>query len=171
MGPFNENFTSVIASTFAILTGYYIMTTIVSPVIIARGNTGFLAMSYILSFLFLYYFYKCATTDPGVILQNKNYDQVLRRYTWEEILEKESQLDPSVPKIYQRRFCRTCLIWRPKKASHCAICNHCVKEFDHHCKYVNNCIGPRNRFYFTMYSNFFIIVTLCYLPIYYWYLD
>jgi hypothetical protein len=28
-------------------------------------------------------------------------------------------------------MCETCHIWRPPKASHCSICNYCVKGFDH----------------------------------------
>jgi palmitoyltransferase ZDHHC1/11 len=31
---------------------------------------------------------------------------------------------------------------------HCLRCNRCTLEFDHHCKYVNNCIGSLN------YKNF-----------------
>lgn len=41
-------------------------------------------------------------------------------------------------------FCDKCDMVRPPRCHHCRVCNRCVLQFDHHCFWVNNCIGYNN---------------------------
>ncbi|CAF1488227.1 unnamed protein product [Adineta ricciae] len=51
-------------------------------------------------------------------------------------------------------YCNICDANVTEKAKHCSSCNKCVYAFDHHCIWLNNCIGGKN------YRRFLTMLTL-----------
>jgi len=49
-------------------------------------------------------------------------------------------------------FCSKCQHSRPPRCRHCSTCRRCVLQYDHHCIWVNQCIGYNN------YRNFLMIL-------------
>jgi ankyrin repeat protein len=43
-----------------------------------------------------------------------------------------------------KQFCVSCGVLRPLRAKHCRACDRCVVKMDHHCGWLNNCVGTEN---------------------------
>ncbi|OMJ68802.1 hypothetical protein SteCoe_33643 [Stentor coeruleus] len=41
--------------------------------------------------------------------------------------------------------CPYCSLKKHKGTRHCIVCNKCVRDLDHHCKWINNCVGKSNE--------------------------
>ncbi|XP_043463016.1 palmitoyltransferase ZDHHC20-B-like isoform X3 [Leptopilina heterotoma] len=49
------------------------------------------------------------------------------------------------------RYCEQCYVVKPDRAHHCSVCGTCVLKMDHHCPWVNNCVGFHNYKFFMLF--------------------
>lgn len=98
----------------------------------------FVFLPYVLITVNLYFFYKCCNSDPGTVTKS-NEAFSIEMYQYDNVM------------FHQGRKCQTCLLMKPARSKHCGVCNVCVQRFDHHCVWVNNCIGAQNIRYFFLY--------------------
>lgn len=60
--------------------------------------------------------------------------------------------------IDSTQLCPDCKSIRTSRSRHCSVCEHCVERFDHHCPWINNCVGVRNHNFFYLYILFQTLV-------------
>lgn len=48
-------------------------------------------------------------------------------------------------------YCRTCLVLKPLRSKHCAKCGVCIARLDHHCTWINRCVGYGNHRIFVVF--------------------
>ena len=53
------------------------------------------------------------------------------------------------------------------RAKHCRICEKCISTYDHHCPWLGNCIGEKNRkvFYCFLWAQYFQIIVAMYISV------
>ncbi|OVA19189.1 zinc finger protein [Macleaya cordata] len=93
-------------------------------------------------------FYRCSRKDPGYIRMNVHDSQNVKD---DEPLLKIEVNNPALLAGNWSQLCATCKIVRPLRSKHCSTCDRCVEQFDHHCPWVSNCIGKKNKWDFFLF--------------------
>jgi palmitoyltransferase len=63
------------------------------------------------------------------------------------------------PHVITELYCHVCSVHVTEKAKHCSSCNKCVYSFDHHCIWLNTCIGGKNYRLFLLMLSLIVLGT------------
>ncbi|GAM89806.1 hypothetical protein ANO11243_078450 [Dothideomycetidae sp. 11243] len=79
--------------------------------------------------------YLCATST-SIHITPSNHQRRMHDYPYDYAL-----FHPGIS-------CKTCNFLKPARSKHCSLCKTCVSRADHHCPWVNNCLGRENYRWF-----------------------
>ncbi|KAI1497545.1 hypothetical protein F5X99DRAFT_362195 [Biscogniauxia marginata] len=109
--------------------------------------------------LMTYFYATCMVFDPGFVPKLNG------------IAEQKAVIDEllNLWKFDESNFCVTCMIRTPLRSKHCRRCQRCVAKHDHHCPWVNNCVGVNNHRQFFLYLINLIFGVLLFSSLLYYY--
>ncbi|ETW36707.1 hypothetical protein PFTANZ_02665 [Plasmodium falciparum Tanzania (2000708)] len=89
---------------------------------------------------------------------------------YKNIKEKEKNKNNHIFYLYRNKlyqyniplpYCKICDVYQILRSKHCQMCKRCVRTFDHHCPWINNCVAENNRSFFLLYLYFELFTIWC----------
>ena len=111
-----------------------------------KVNIKFLRLFFYINFVLMMCFYLYMMfSDPGTLKEKINVS----------LLKLVNQ------KVDLKKICPYCMVNKLPSTKHCFVCNVCIEYFDHHCHWINNCVGDGNKIQFIIFllillSNLFV---------------
>jgi hypothetical protein len=88
-----------------------------------------------------YFYFLAMLEDPGYVPKLSSRNQ--QRAVIEQLF--------SLWKFDEDNFCVQCMVRKPLRSKHCRRCGRCVAKHDHHCPWINSCVGNNNLRHFFLY--------------------
>ena len=118
------------------------------------ANLTIIFLFLIINVLFIIFYIYLICSDPGYIKDDEKITDI------ETLLFKQKE--------DFKNFCFKCSVYKSEDLKHCVICHKCCKDFDHHCFWLNNCIGMNNYLFFIsiLYICLFDFISMIFISIF-----
>ncbi|XP_007898855.1 palmitoyltransferase ZDHHC20-B isoform X4 [Callorhinchus milii] len=120
--------------------------------------------------MFVWAYWKTIFTPPAnpskefslMKTDKEQYDREERPEAQQAILRKAAKDVPLSTRTASGaiRYCDRCQAMKPDRCHHCSACDMCILKMDHHCPWVNNCVGFSNYKFFLLFLAYSLLYCL-----------
>lgn len=125
---------------------FVVMAVILIPTINSFYSSLNMAIFQSLAFLAFASHLRTMFTDPGAVPKGNATKEMIQQMGF-----RDGQVIFKCPK---------CCSIKPDRAHHCSVCQRCIRKMDHHCPWVNNCVGENNQKYFVLFTFYIAGISL-----------
>jgi len=109
-----------------------------------------------------YNYLKAVTTDPGSVPKE-----------WQPhpsmvVKDGTESSDSSDEEKQIVKFCTKCNAYKAPRSHHCSECKKCTLKMDHHCPWINNCVGFYNHKYFVLFLVYLSTEGTHFIVLFFW---
>jgi len=121
---------------------------------------------HLITILFVWSYYMIVFTPAGTVpshwrLSSERVESLASAKSEEEWKSVLSEVRVELGCVVQQRsvqnavrYCEKCLCIKPDRSHHCSVCETCTLKMDHHCPWVNNCVGFANYKFFLLFLGY-----------------
>uniref|UniRef100_A0A8C5LWL9 Palmitoyltransferase n=1 Tax=Leptobrachium leishanense TaxID=445787 RepID=A0A8C5LWL9_9ANUR len=130
----------------------------------------YLVFFHLFFFMFVWSYWKTIFSSPAKPSKEfcmsqsdkEKYEREDRPEFQQEILKRAAKDLPIYTTTATRaiRYCDRCQLIKPDRCHHCSACDVCVLKMDHHCPWVNNCVGFSNYKFFLLFLLYSLLYCL-----------
>ncbi|XP_029703282.1 palmitoyltransferase ZDHHC2 [Takifugu rubripes] len=148
----------------------YVLQLCVDSIEDTKEKVVYLLVYHLIFIMFIWTYWQTIFTKPMTPLKEFHLSHADKELLQREDREESQQeilrrIAKDLP-IYTRtnsgaiRFCERCQLLKPDRSHHCSVCDKCVLKMDHHCPWVNNCVGFSNYKFFMQFLAYSLLYCL-----------